>query len=79
MLSELDTMLSAALLMGKDTEPMRLAASAIDAYCSTNPPVFTQVTARVGFAMQVVGDALRELWDNERYMRAEGAYSLLAE
>lgn len=77
-LASLNHMLAAALSHDKDSEPMRAAATAIDAYCSTNPHVFHKITKIIRAAMLSLAEALTERWNDDRYARAEGFYTLPA-
>ena len=77
-LAGLNHMLATALSHDKDSEKMRAAATTIDVYCSTNTHVFHGVTEIIRAAMLSLAKALTERWNDERYARAEGFYTLPA-
>ena len=74
-IASLNQTLAEALRHDKDSDLMRDAATAVDAYCATGPDVFLKVTERIQAAMLSLAGTLSNQWDDDRYARAEGFYT----
>ena len=62
-------------LLGKDNVPeetLRSIATSLPAALLSLKPAFDAVFAHFGFAMALVGQQLSQMWENERYSRAQG-------